>query len=136
MSPEEGRAPSTASEKSEAPSPSPQSERSSWSSSPSHSGYSSRLNRKQHPEHLRRTSTASGKTHTHTNESRSLRFVLVLSDEIILLLKWFYEGFIEVFLCDCFGLKGRFWLLQWLFYLHTLDKYDLTKMDDLSSVLP
>ncbi|XP_028250025.1 1-phosphatidylinositol 3-phosphate 5-kinase isoform X1 [Parambassis ranga] len=56
---EEGRPPSTASEKSDAPSPSPQSERRSWSSSPSHSVYSSRLHRKQHPEHLRRTSTAS-----------------------------------------------------------------------------
>uniref|UniRef100_A0A7N6BBM4 1-phosphatidylinositol 3-phosphate 5-kinase n=1 Tax=Anabas testudineus TaxID=64144 RepID=A0A7N6BBM4_ANATE len=34
-------------------------EQSSWSSSPTHSVYGSRTHRKQHPEHLRRTSTAS-----------------------------------------------------------------------------
>ncbi|XP_076602261.1 1-phosphatidylinositol 3-phosphate 5-kinase isoform X1 [Chaetodon auriga] len=56
---EEGRPSSTASEKPDVPSPSPQSERRSWSSSPSHSLYGSRTNRKQHPDHLRRTSTAS-----------------------------------------------------------------------------
>uniref|UniRef100_A0A4W6F3W5 1-phosphatidylinositol 3-phosphate 5-kinase n=1 Tax=Lates calcarifer TaxID=8187 RepID=A0A4W6F3W5_LATCA len=36
-----------------------QKQRRSWSSSPSHSLYGSRTHRKQHPEHLRRTSTAS-----------------------------------------------------------------------------
>ncbi|XP_027137719.1 1-phosphatidylinositol 3-phosphate 5-kinase isoform X3 [Larimichthys crocea] len=56
---EEGRPPSAVSEKPDVPSPSPQSERRSWSSSPSHSLYGSRTHRKQHPEHLRRTSTAS-----------------------------------------------------------------------------
>ncbi|XP_070770208.1 1-phosphatidylinositol 3-phosphate 5-kinase [Enoplosus armatus] len=56
---EEGRPPSTVSEKPDVPSPSPQSERRSWSSSPSHSLYGSRTLRKQHPDHLRRTSTAS-----------------------------------------------------------------------------
>ncbi|XP_044071517.1 1-phosphatidylinositol 3-phosphate 5-kinase isoform X3 [Siniperca chuatsi] len=56
---EEGRPPSTVSEKPDVPSPSPQSERRSWSSSPSHSLYGSRVLRKQHPDHLRRTSTAS-----------------------------------------------------------------------------
>ncbi|XP_070693836.1 1-phosphatidylinositol 3-phosphate 5-kinase [Pempheris klunzingeri] len=55
---EEGRPPSAVSEKPDVPSPSPQSER-RWSSSPSHSLYSSRTHRKQHPDHLRRTSTAS-----------------------------------------------------------------------------
>ncbi|KAM7407006.1 hypothetical protein PAMA_002968 [Pampus argenteus] len=55
---EEGRPPSAVSEKPDVPSPSPQSERSSWSSSPSHS-ISSKTHRKQHPDHLRRTSTAS-----------------------------------------------------------------------------
>ncbi|XP_034741698.1 1-phosphatidylinositol 3-phosphate 5-kinase isoform X4 [Etheostoma cragini] len=55
---EEVRPPSTSSDKPDAPSPSPQSER-SWSSSPTHSLYSSRPHRKQHPDHLRRTSTAS-----------------------------------------------------------------------------
>ncbi|XP_078118730.1 1-phosphatidylinositol 3-phosphate 5-kinase isoform X2 [Sander vitreus] len=55
---EEGRPPSTSSEKPDLPSPSPQSER-SWSSSPTHSLYGSRLHRKQHPDHLRRTSTVS-----------------------------------------------------------------------------
>lgn len=59
---EEARPPSTVSEKPDVPSPSPQSERRSWSSSPSHSIYGSRTHRKQHPDHLRRTSTASGKT--------------------------------------------------------------------------
>ncbi|XP_050933614.1 1-phosphatidylinositol 3-phosphate 5-kinase isoform X2 [Lates calcarifer] len=56
---EEGRPPSAVPEKPDVPSPSPQSERRSWSSSPSHSLYGSRTHRKQHPEHLRRTSTAS-----------------------------------------------------------------------------
>ncbi|XP_073329437.1 1-phosphatidylinositol 3-phosphate 5-kinase isoform X2 [Pagrus major] len=56
---EEGRPPSTVSEKPDVPSPSPQSERRSWSSSPSHSLYGSRTHRKQHPDHLRRTSTVS-----------------------------------------------------------------------------
>ncbi|XP_035532658.1 1-phosphatidylinositol 3-phosphate 5-kinase isoform X2 [Morone saxatilis] len=56
---EEGRPPSTVSEKPDVPSPSPQSERRSWSSSPSHTLYGSRTHRKQHPDHLRRTSTAS-----------------------------------------------------------------------------
>ncbi|XP_026150913.1 1-phosphatidylinositol 3-phosphate 5-kinase isoform X3 [Mastacembelus armatus] len=55
---EEGRPPTTASEKPDVPSSS-QSERSGWSSSPSHSLYGSRTHRKQHPEHLRRPSTAS-----------------------------------------------------------------------------
>ncbi|XP_039674050.1 1-phosphatidylinositol 3-phosphate 5-kinase isoform X6 [Perca fluviatilis] len=55
---EEGRPPSTSSEKPDVPPPSPQSER-SWSSSPTHSLYGSRPHRKQHPDHLRRTSTAS-----------------------------------------------------------------------------
>lgn len=55
---EEGRPPSSLSEKSDvASSPSPQSERRSWSSSPTHSLYNSRTHRK--PEHLRRTSIAS-----------------------------------------------------------------------------
>nr|XP_043871054.1 1-phosphatidylinositol 3-phosphate 5-kinase [Solea senegalensis] len=54
---EEGRSPSATSEKSDEPSPSPQSERRSWSSSPSL--YGSRAHRKQHGDHLRRTSTAS-----------------------------------------------------------------------------
>uniref|UniRef100_A0A669E192 Phosphoinositide kinase, FYVE finger containing n=1 Tax=Oreochromis niloticus TaxID=8128 RepID=A0A669E192_ORENI len=52
---DEGRPPSTASEKPDIPAPSPQSERRSWSTSPSHS----RTHRKQHPDHYRRTSTAS-----------------------------------------------------------------------------
>ncbi|XP_044222711.1 1-phosphatidylinositol 3-phosphate 5-kinase isoform X2 [Thunnus albacares] len=56
---EEGRPPSAASEKPDVPSPSPQSERRSWSSSPSHSLYGPRTHRKQHPDHLRRTSSAS-----------------------------------------------------------------------------
>ncbi|XP_062288288.1 1-phosphatidylinositol 3-phosphate 5-kinase isoform X3 [Scomber scombrus] len=58
---EEGRPPSaTVSEKPDVPSPSPQTERSSWSSSPSHSLYGgSRTLRKQHPDHLRRTSNVS-----------------------------------------------------------------------------
>ncbi|KAG7231445.1 hypothetical protein INR49_011915 [Caranx melampygus] len=56
---EEGRPPSVVSDKPDVVSPSPQSERRSWSTSPSHSLYGSRTRRKQHPEHLRRTSTAS-----------------------------------------------------------------------------
>ncbi|XP_030285069.1 1-phosphatidylinositol 3-phosphate 5-kinase isoform X5 [Sparus aurata] len=56
---EEGRPPSTVSEKPDVPSPSPQSDRRSWSSSPSHSLYGSRTHRKQHPDLLRRTSTVS-----------------------------------------------------------------------------
>ncbi|XP_071775667.1 1-phosphatidylinositol 3-phosphate 5-kinase isoform X4 [Centroberyx gerrardi] len=56
---EEGRPPSTVSEKADVPSPSPQAERRSWSSSPSHSIHSSGTHRKQHPDLLRRTSTAS-----------------------------------------------------------------------------
>ncbi|XP_069033522.1 1-phosphatidylinositol 3-phosphate 5-kinase isoform X3 [Embiotoca jacksoni] len=55
---EEGRPPSTVSEKTDVPSPSPQCERRSWSSSPSHSLYGSRMHWK-HPDLLRRTSTAS-----------------------------------------------------------------------------
>ncbi|XP_063743403.1 1-phosphatidylinositol 3-phosphate 5-kinase isoform X2 [Eleginops maclovinus] len=55
---EEGRPPSSLSEKSDvASSPSPQSERRSWSSSPTHSLYNSMTHHK--PEHLRRTSTTS-----------------------------------------------------------------------------
>nr|XP_040056958.1 1-phosphatidylinositol 3-phosphate 5-kinase isoform X1 [Gasterosteus aculeatus aculeatus] len=56
---EDGRSPSTVSEKPDAPSPSPQSERRSWSTSPTQSLYSSRGHRKQQPDLLRRTSTAS-----------------------------------------------------------------------------
>ncbi|XP_061579181.1 1-phosphatidylinositol 3-phosphate 5-kinase isoform X3 [Cololabis saira] len=56
---EEGRPSSTASEKSDAPSPARQSDRRSLSSSPSHSIHGPRSHRKLHPEHLRRTSTAS-----------------------------------------------------------------------------
>ncbi|XP_072253642.1 1-phosphatidylinositol 3-phosphate 5-kinase isoform X3 [Leuresthes tenuis] len=56
---EEGRPPSTVSEKAEVPPPSRQPERRSLSSSPSASVYGSRTHRKQHPDHLRRTSTAS-----------------------------------------------------------------------------
>ncbi|XP_071374856.1 1-phosphatidylinositol 3-phosphate 5-kinase isoform X2 [Centroberyx affinis] len=56
---EEGRPPSTVSEKADVPSPSPQAERRSWSSSPSHSIHGSGTHRKQHPDLLRRTSTAS-----------------------------------------------------------------------------
>ncbi|KAM6955949.1 1-phosphatidylinositol 3-phosphate 5-kinase isoform 1-T1 [Lycodopsis pacificus] len=56
---EDGRPPSTVSEKPDVPSPSPQSERRSWSSSPTQSLYISRSHRKQHPDLLRRTSTAS-----------------------------------------------------------------------------
>ncbi|XP_071339695.1 1-phosphatidylinositol 3-phosphate 5-kinase isoform X2 [Trachinotus anak] len=56
---EEGRSPSAVSDKPDVPSPSPQSERRSWSSSPSHSLYGSKTRRKEHPDHLRRTSTAS-----------------------------------------------------------------------------
>ncbi|XP_029315072.1 LOW QUALITY PROTEIN: 1-phosphatidylinositol 3-phosphate 5-kinase [Cottoperca gobio] len=54
---EEGRPPSTVSEKPDVTPPSPQSER-SWSTSPTHSLYNSRTHRKQLPD-LRRTSTAS-----------------------------------------------------------------------------
>ncbi|XP_077946645.1 1-phosphatidylinositol 3-phosphate 5-kinase isoform X9 [Gasterosteus aculeatus] len=56
---EDGRSPSTVSEKPDAPSPSPQAERRSWSTSPTQSLYSSRGHRKQQPDLLRRTSTAS-----------------------------------------------------------------------------
>ncbi|XP_034416912.1 1-phosphatidylinositol 3-phosphate 5-kinase isoform X11 [Cyclopterus lumpus] len=56
---EDGRPPSAVSEKTDVPSPSPQSERKSWSTSPTQSLYSSRSHRKPHPDHLRRTSTAS-----------------------------------------------------------------------------
>ncbi|XP_068428368.1 1-phosphatidylinositol 3-phosphate 5-kinase isoform X2 [Clinocottus analis] len=56
---EDGRPPSTVTEKTDVPSPSPQSERRSWSASPTQSLYSSRSHRKQHPDLLRRTSTAS-----------------------------------------------------------------------------
>uniref|UniRef100_A0A3Q3GFN5 1-phosphatidylinositol 3-phosphate 5-kinase n=1 Tax=Labrus bergylta TaxID=56723 RepID=A0A3Q3GFN5_9LABR len=56
-------------EKPDVPSPSPQSERRSCSSSPSHSLHSTRPHRKPHSDHLRRTSTASGKTHTHTHST-------------------------------------------------------------------
>uniref|UniRef100_A0A8C2ZQ11 1-phosphatidylinositol 3-phosphate 5-kinase n=1 Tax=Cyclopterus lumpus TaxID=8103 RepID=A0A8C2ZQ11_CYCLU len=55
----DGRPPSAVSEKTDVPSPSPQSERKSWSTSPTQSLYSSRSHRKPHPDHLRRTSTAS-----------------------------------------------------------------------------
>ncbi|XP_029688466.1 1-phosphatidylinositol 3-phosphate 5-kinase isoform X7 [Takifugu rubripes] len=54
----EGRSLSTVSEKSDTPSPSPLSERRSWSSSPPHSLYTARIPRKQ-PDHLQRTSAAS-----------------------------------------------------------------------------
>lgn len=67
---EEGRALVTVSEKSDTPSPSPLSERRSWSSSPPHSLYTARIPRKQQPDHLQRTSAASGRplkqTHTCT----------------------------------------------------------------------
>ncbi|XP_029937303.1 1-phosphatidylinositol 3-phosphate 5-kinase isoform X2 [Myripristis murdjan] len=56
---EEGRPPLVVSEKQDAPSPSPQTERRSWSTSPSHSIHSTGTHRKQHPDLLRRTSTAS-----------------------------------------------------------------------------
>ncbi|KAM4609219.1 1-phosphatidylinositol 3-phosphate 5-kinase isoform 3-T3 [Polymixia lowei] len=56
---EEGRPPPVVSEKTDAVAPSPQTERRSWSSSPSHSVHSSGTHRKQHPDLLRRTSTAS-----------------------------------------------------------------------------
>ncbi|KAM8858019.1 1-phosphatidylinositol 3-phosphate 5-kinase isoform 1-T1 [Synchiropus picturatus] len=55
---EEGRPPSTVPEKPDVPSPSPQSERRSWSTSPSPSLYGARQ-RKQHSDQLRRTSSAS-----------------------------------------------------------------------------
>ncbi|XP_056145543.1 1-phosphatidylinositol 3-phosphate 5-kinase isoform X2 [Lampris incognitus] len=55
---EEGRS-LAGSEKQEVPAPSPQNERSSWSSSPSHSVHRSGTHRKQHPNLPRRTSTAS-----------------------------------------------------------------------------
>ncbi|XP_041662956.1 1-phosphatidylinositol 3-phosphate 5-kinase isoform X9 [Cheilinus undulatus] len=57
---EDGRPPSTIPEKPDVPSPSPQSERRSCSSSPSHSLHSTRPHRKPHSDHHRRTSTASG----------------------------------------------------------------------------
>lgn len=63
---EEGRALSTVSEKSDTPSPSPLSERRSWSSSPPHSLYTARIPRKQQPDHLQRTSVASGRFLKHT----------------------------------------------------------------------
>ncbi|KAJ3592606.1 hypothetical protein NHX12_007733 [Muraenolepis orangiensis] len=57
---DEGRTPSAVvPEKVDVPAPSPQSDRRSWASSPSHSTHSSGSHRKQHPELLRRTSTAS-----------------------------------------------------------------------------
>ncbi|KAK7913748.1 hypothetical protein WMY93_013959 [Mugilogobius chulae] len=56
---EEGRPPSSVTEKTDVPSPSPQSERRSWSVSPSLSGHGSRSSRKQHSDNLRRTSTTS-----------------------------------------------------------------------------
>uniref|UniRef100_A0A8C4P1J9 1-phosphatidylinositol 3-phosphate 5-kinase n=1 Tax=Dicentrarchus labrax TaxID=13489 RepID=A0A8C4P1J9_DICLA len=56
---EEGRPPSAVSEKPDVPSPSPQSERRSWSSSPSHTLYGSRTHRKQHPDQLRHGSRKS-----------------------------------------------------------------------------
>uniref|UniRef100_A0A8D3E602 1-phosphatidylinositol 3-phosphate 5-kinase n=1 Tax=Scophthalmus maximus TaxID=52904 RepID=A0A8D3E602_SCOMX len=56
-------------EKPDAPTHSPQSERRSWSTSPSHSLHGSRSQRKQHGEHLRRTSTASGNTHARTRKA-------------------------------------------------------------------
>nr|XP_046260042.1 1-phosphatidylinositol 3-phosphate 5-kinase isoform X2 [Scatophagus argus] len=56
---EEGRPVSSASEKQDVPSPSPQSEGRSWSTSPSHSLHGLRTHQKQHPDHLRRTSTVS-----------------------------------------------------------------------------
>nr|XP_057937380.1 1-phosphatidylinositol 3-phosphate 5-kinase isoform X2 [Doryrhamphus excisus] len=55
---EEVRPPIATAGKPDEPSPSPQSERRSWSSSSS-STYGSRAHRKSHPENLRRTSTAS-----------------------------------------------------------------------------
>ncbi|XP_061547176.1 1-phosphatidylinositol 3-phosphate 5-kinase isoform X4 [Phycodurus eques] len=57
---EDGRPANAVSDKLDEPTPSPQSESRSWSSSPSHSSYGSRTQKwKSHPEHLRRTSTAS-----------------------------------------------------------------------------
>ncbi|XP_034430000.1 1-phosphatidylinositol 3-phosphate 5-kinase isoform X3 [Hippoglossus hippoglossus] len=56
---DEGRPPSAAADKPDVPSPSPQSDRRSWSTSPSHSLYGSGSHRKQHGDHVRRTSTAS-----------------------------------------------------------------------------
>ncbi|XP_034429534.1 1-phosphatidylinositol 3-phosphate 5-kinase-like [Hippoglossus hippoglossus] len=56
---DEGRPPSAAADKPDVPSPSPQSDRRSWSTSPSHSLYGSGSHRKQHGDHIRRTSTAS-----------------------------------------------------------------------------
>lgn len=60
---EDARSLSTLSEKPDASSPSPQSERRSWSSSPSHSlqNTHSKMPRKQPIDQLRRPSTASGK---------------------------------------------------------------------------
>ncbi|XP_017276675.1 1-phosphatidylinositol 3-phosphate 5-kinase isoform X4 [Kryptolebias marmoratus] len=56
---EEGRPVSMVSEKKDAPHSNRQSERRSQSSSPSHSIHGSRTHRKQHPEHLKRTSSIS-----------------------------------------------------------------------------
>lgn len=56
---DEARPPSSVSEKTDVLPPSPQSERRSWSTSPSHSSHGARSHRKQHPDHLRRTSIAS-----------------------------------------------------------------------------
>ncbi|CAL9690735.1 unnamed protein product [Knipowitschia caucasica] len=56
---DEGRPLSSLTEKSDVSTPSPQSERRSWSVSPSLSGHGSPSNRKQRSDHLRRTSTAS-----------------------------------------------------------------------------
>ncbi|CAL8341551.1 unnamed protein product [Boreogadus saida] len=57
---EEGRAPSpTVLEKADVPVPSPQLDRGSWATSPSHSNHLPGSHHKQHPDPLRRTSTAS-----------------------------------------------------------------------------
>ncbi|XP_019960799.2 1-phosphatidylinositol 3-phosphate 5-kinase isoform X4 [Paralichthys olivaceus] len=56
---EEGRPPSAAADKPDVPSPSPRSERRSWSTSPSHSPYGSSSHRKPHGDLVRRISTAS-----------------------------------------------------------------------------
>ena len=58
---DEGRPLATVSDKPDAPSPSPQSGRRSWSSSPPQSLYNSMIQRKQHPDNVGRTSSASGR---------------------------------------------------------------------------
>lgn len=58
---EDARSLSTVSEKPDVSSPSPHSERRSWSASPSHSLHAAKMPRKQPGDHVRRTSSASGK---------------------------------------------------------------------------